>query len=103
MRALFSGISRGTESLVFRGAIPESEHLRMRAPFQGGTFPGPVKYGYANVGRVEAGPPALIGKEVFSLAPHQTLFDLPEGMAVPLPSFEHAVQYVRAVSATFWT
>jgi threonine dehydrogenase-like Zn-dependent dehydrogenase len=51
----------------------------------GGAFPFPVKYGYANVGRVEAGPPALIGKEVFSLAPHQTLFDLPEGMAVPLP------------------
>jgi threonine dehydrogenase-like Zn-dependent dehydrogenase len=56
----------------------------MRAPRMGGEFPFPVKYGYANVGRIEAGPSALVGKEVFSLSPHQTVFDLPEGMAVPL-------------------
>ena len=56
VRALYSGISRGTEALVFRGRVPPSEHERMRAPFQAGDFPAPVKYGYASVGVVEHGP-----------------------------------------------
>ena len=51
VRALYSGISRGTESLVFLGRVPASEHHRMRAPFQEGEFPAPIKYGYSNVGR----------------------------------------------------
>ena len=57
VRTLCSGISRGTEALVFRGGVPASQHAAMRAPFQEGDFPGPVKYGYLNVGVVEAGPP----------------------------------------------
>jgi len=85
VRTLYTALSRGTESLVAAGRVPESEHQRMRAPLMGGTFPFPVKYGYANVGRVEAGPSSLVGKDVFSLAPHQTLMDLPEGMVVLLP------------------
>src|SRR5258706_14795811 len=56
VRALFSGISRGTEALVFNGRVPVSEYARMRAPFQSGEFPGPVKYGYTSVGIVERGP-----------------------------------------------
>ena len=67
VRTLFSGVSRGTESLVFRGEVPPAEYIRMRAPFQGGDFPGPVKYGYTNVGVVEQGPAALVGKTVFCL------------------------------------
>ena len=59
VRTLYSGVSRGTESIVFRGGVPESQHQAMRAPFQEGDFPGPVKYGYLNVGVVEEGPPAL--------------------------------------------
>ena len=55
VRSLYSGVSRGTESLVFRGEVPESEYQRMRAPFQEGDFPGPVKYGYISVGVVEDG------------------------------------------------
>ena len=86
VHTFYSALSRGTESLVAAGRVPESEHQRMRAPFMGGAFPFPVKYGYANVGRVEAGPAGLVGKDVFSLSPHQTLIDLPEGMAVPLPA-----------------
>ena len=86
VRTLYTALSRGTESLVAAGRVPESEHQRMRAPFMGGAFPFPVKYGYANVGRVEAGPAGLVGKDVFSLSPHQTLIDLPEAMAVPLPA-----------------
>src|SRR5215471_3824950 len=74
VRALYSGVSRGTEALVFNGCVPESEYQRMRAPFQAGDFPGPVKYGYANVGCVERGPRALEGRAVFALYPHQTRY-----------------------------
>jgi threonine dehydrogenase-like Zn-dependent dehydrogenase len=77
VRALFSGVSRGTESLVFSGHIPPSEYQRMRAPFQEGEFPGPVKFGYSSVGLVEAGPSALLGRSVFCLYPHQTRYVVP--------------------------
>ena len=55
VRTLYSGVSRGTETLVFRGGVPPSQYQAMRAPFQDGEFPGPVKYGYLSVGMVEAG------------------------------------------------
>src|SRR6476661_10878215 len=61
VRTLRSAVSRGTEALVFRGGVPPSQYATMRAPFQEGDFPGPVKYGYLNVGVVEVGPPALAG------------------------------------------
>ena len=77
VRALYSAISRGTERLVLAGRVPESEFERMRAPFMGGAFPFPVKYGYATVGRVERGPPEWLDRLVFALHPHQTLFNLP--------------------------
>ena len=62
VRTLRSGVSRGTETLVFRGGVPPSQHDAMRAPFQEGDFPGPVKYGYLNVGAVEQGPRELRGR-----------------------------------------
>ncbi len=83
--ALFSGVSRGTETLVFRGKVPPSEHERMRAPNQAGAFPWPVKYGYSSVGRVREGAPELIGRAVFCLFPHQTAYVVPEPSVVPLP------------------
>jgi NADPH:quinone reductase-like Zn-dependent oxidoreductase len=86
VRTLVSGVSRGTESLVFAGRVPESEHARMRAPFQEGDFPFPVKYGYAAVGIVEDGEPELVGRAVFALYPHQTRFTLPAAAVTPLPS-----------------
>src|SRR5262245_49904488 len=67
VRTLYTGISRGTEALVFKGKVPRSEYERMRAPFQAGEFPAPVKYGYSNVGVVEQGPRALVGRRVFCL------------------------------------
>ena len=85
VRALYGALSRGTESLVAGGRVPESEYQRMRAPFMDGQFPFPVKYGYATVGRVEAGPAGMVGRTVFALYPHQTLFDVPAGAVVPLP------------------
>src|ERR1700760_3490383 len=63
VRTVRSGISRGTETLVFRGGVPPSQHARMRAPFQEGDFPGPVKYGYLNVGAVWDAAP-LVGDRV---------------------------------------
>ena len=77
MRTLHSAVSRGTELLVWRGEVPASEYGRMRAPFQAGDFPGPVKYGYNSVGVVEAGPPELLGRRVFCLYPHQTRYTVP--------------------------
>jgi len=85
VRTLYTGVSRGTESLVFSGAVPESERARMRAPFQAGEFPAPVKYGYCNVGQVESGPKNLLGCRVFSLFPHQTRFVVPVSALNPLP------------------
>jgi 2-desacetyl-2-hydroxyethyl bacteriochlorophyllide A dehydrogenase len=86
VRALYSGISRGTEALVFQGRVPPSEHRRMRAPFQAGDWPGAVKYGYANVGTVEQGPADLEGAGVFALFPHQSRYVLPAAAAHPLPA-----------------
>lgn len=85
IRALQSGISRGTEALVFAGRVPPSEWARMRAPFQSGDFPFPVKYGYASVGIIEAGPAGRVGERVFCLYPHQSRFVLPASAAIPVP------------------
>jgi hypothetical protein len=85
VRTLYSGISRGTEALVFGGHVPVSEYQRMRAPFQAGEFPAPVKYGYASVGRVEEGPRALQGRIVFVLYPHQTRYVVPAASVYVLP------------------
>lgn len=86
VRALYSGISRGTEALVFQGRVPESEWARMRAPFQEGEFSGPVKYGYCSVGLVECGPDDLKGRAVFVLHPHQTRYIVPASAVHALPA-----------------
>ena len=86
VRSLHSGISRGTETLVFRGQVPVSEYQRMRAPFQSGDFPAPVKYGYNSVGIVEAGPPELLGQAVFCLFPHQSRYVVPADAVHVLPA-----------------
>jgi threonine dehydrogenase-like Zn-dependent dehydrogenase len=98
VETLFSGISRGTESLVFRGEVPESEWKRMRCPLQEGSFPFPVKYGYAAVGLVTEGPHDLAGREVFVLHPHQRYFSAPQAMAIPLPDGVPAHRAVLAAN-----
>ncbi len=85
VRAHFGAISRGTEALVFAGRVPKSEYTRMRGPHMGGEFPYPVKYGYAVVGQVEAGPAELRGRMVFALHPHQDEFAVPHDAVAPLP------------------
>jgi len=103
VKALRSGVSRGTETLVFRGGVPSDQYAAMRAPHQEGDFPGPVKYGYLSVGVVEQGPPELLGQTVFCLHPHQTAYvvpaadvtvvpdDVPPGRAVLAGTVETAV------------
>jgi threonine dehydrogenase-like Zn-dependent dehydrogenase len=85
VRTLRSGISRGTETLVFRGGVPPSQYAAMRAPFQEGNFPGPVKYGYLSVGVVERGPADLRGRTIFCLYPHQTAYVVPAGAVTVVP------------------
>ena len=85
VRTLVSGVSRGTETLVFRGGVPQDQYRVMRAPFQEGDFPGPVKYGYLNVGTVEEGPAELCGRTVFCLYPHQTVYVVPAGAVTMVP------------------
>jgi 2-desacetyl-2-hydroxyethyl bacteriochlorophyllide A dehydrogenase len=108
VRAIYSGISRGTEALVFRGEVPPSQYHAMRAPFQEGEFPGPVKYGYASVGEVveDSTSSGLVGRTVFCLYPHQDVYcvpadqvaqvprDVPPGRAVLAANMETAVTIV---------
>ena len=96
VRTVCSAVSRGTEALVFRGGVPVSQHDAMRAPFQEGDFPGPVKYGYLNVGVVEEGPTGLRGRTVFCLYPHQTRYVVPAAAVTPVPA---SVPAARAVLA----
>ena len=96
VRTLHSGVSRGTETLVFRGGVPQSQWAVMRAPFQAGDFPAPVKYGYLSVGVVEQGPPELTGRTVFALHPHQTRYVVPAAAVTVVPD---GVPASRAVLA----
>ncbi|MDM0104504.1 zinc-binding alcohol dehydrogenase [Variovorax sp. J22R24] len=98
VRALHSGISRGTEMLVYRGEVPATEFDRMRAPFQEGDFPAPVKYGYASVGVVEEGAEALLGRTVFCLYPHQTRYVVPANALHLLPEGVPAARAVLAAN-----
>lgn len=90
VRTLASGVSRGTEALVFAGRVPASQHAAMRAPMMDGAFPFPVKYGYSAVGR------RTDGRRVFALHPHQSVFAVRAAMAIEVPD---AVPTHRAVLA----
>jgi threonine dehydrogenase-like Zn-dependent dehydrogenase len=90
IRTLASGVSRGTESLVFAGRVPASQYHAMRAPLMEGEFPFPVKYGYSAVGLCPE------GQRVFVLHPHQDCFLAPRAMCIPVP---HTVPTRRAVLA----
>ena len=82
VRTVRSGVSRGTETLVFRGGVPPGSSAADAGAVPGGRLPGPVKYGYLNVGAVEQGPPELRGRTVFCLYPHQTAYVVPAGAVI---------------------
>lgn len=96
VRTLHSAVSRGTEALVFRGGVPRDQYAVMRAPFQEGEFPGPVKYGYLSVGVVAQGPAEFLGRTVFCLYPHQRAYVVPAGSVHLVPD---GVPAARAVLA----
>jgi threonine dehydrogenase-like Zn-dependent dehydrogenase len=96
VRTVRSGVSRGTESRVLRGGVPEDLRASMRAPFQQGDFPAPVKYGYLSVGVVEAGEPGLVGRTVFALHPHQTAYVVPAEAVTVVPDDVPAERAVLA-------
>ena len=96
IEALASGISRGTESLVFQGRVPESQRQIMRAPHQVGEFTFPLKYGYSSVGVVVAGPGDWLGRRVFCLHPHQDRYVVSRRAVVSVPA---TVSDERAVLA----
>jgi threonine dehydrogenase-like Zn-dependent dehydrogenase len=98
VRTLFSAVSRGTEALVFNGCVPESDYRRMRAPFQAGDFPGPVKYGYVNVGRIVDGPDGLAGRTAFCLHPHQQRYVVPVDALYLVPETVPASRAVLAAN-----
>ena len=98
VEASFGAISRGTEALVAAGGVPRSEYERMRCPLQSGAFPFPVKYGYATVGTVRAGPRERIGETVFCLHPHQDRYVAPSAMAIAVPDCVPARRAVLAAN-----
>lgn len=98
IETVYSGVSRGSESLVHQGRVPISQFETMRAPFQDGSFPGPVKYGYANVGRVVSGPDAMARRTVFCLYPHQTAYVVPLDAAIAVPDEVPAARAVLAAN-----
>ena len=57
-----------------------------------------MKYGYVNVGVVEAGPEALLGREVFCLYPHQDRYVVPADAVTPLPAGLPAARAVLAAN-----
>src|SRR5579884_251393 len=88
VRSLYSGISQGTEMLVYRGEVPADTALDL--PTLEGSFGFPVKYGYAGVGCVaEVGGEVTavrVGDRVFVHHPHQSEYVVPAKLAVPLPA-----------------
>jgi len=98
VRARYSALSRGSEALVYRGEVPPSQYQAMRAPFQEGDFPAPVKYGYINVGLVTEGPESLVGQTVFCLYPHQREYVVPREAVVPVPEGVPAERAVLAAN-----
>jgi threonine dehydrogenase-like Zn-dependent dehydrogenase len=85
IRTLCSGISGGTERLVYRGEIPADMALDDTIDALGGTFSYPFAYGYACVGEV-----ADTGQTVFAFHPHQDVFTARTGDLIPLPVIDPA-------------
>src|ERR671922_168518 len=79
VRTMCSGISGGTERLVYRGEVPADMALDDTIDALGGTFSYPFAYGYACVGEV-----AESGQRVFAFHPHQDVFTAQAGELVPL-------------------
>jgi 2-desacetyl-2-hydroxyethyl bacteriochlorophyllide A dehydrogenase len=87
VRAVLSGLSHGTERLVYRGEVDPS--LPLDLPSLAGGYGFPVKYGYASAGRVVAAgrevESAREGDLVFALHPHQDEYVVDASLAHRIP------------------
>jgi 2-desacetyl-2-hydroxyethyl bacteriochlorophyllide A dehydrogenase len=110
VKTLFSGISPGTEMLVYRNQFPAEVAIDASIHSLAGAFHYPLKYGYAAVGQtVETG--SRVSKEwsdrlVFAFHPHEShflagpeeLLPVPPGispeLATMLPNMETAVNFM---------
>ena len=105
-----SGISAGTELLLYRGQLPGGTILDEALPSLSGKVDYPLAYGYAVIGRVVAqgtGVGDLLGRRVFAFETHRSAFlarpeelqlvpeDVPSESAVLLPTVETAVGLVH--------
>ena len=86
VKTLFSGISYGTEKLVYSGKVPKSQRNLMKCPYQEGDFGNDIKYGYINVGKVVDGDKSYLGNNIFSLYPHQDFYKIPSNEALIVPT-----------------
>lgn len=110
VETVVSGISAGTEMLLYRGEMPPGMAADSAIEALQGELRYPLKYGYAAVGRVAAVGAAVerawLGRLVLAFHPHESHFAarpdqwmaLPEGIsaesATLLPNLETAVSLV---------
>jgi threonine dehydrogenase-like Zn-dependent dehydrogenase len=85
VRTVCSGISGGTERLVYRGEVPAEFALDDTIDALTGTFSYPFAYGYACVGEVPES-----GQAVFAFHPHQDVFAARASELIPLPGIDPA-------------
>ncbi len=93
VRTFYSGISGGTERLVFRGDIPQDMTLDDTITALSGSFCYPFPYGYACAGQVDGQDGA-----VFAFHPHQDVFTVAATDLVPVLAIRSA-----AVTLSRWS
>tara|TARA_B100001113_G_scaffold7774_1_gene6337 strand:- start:2368 stop:3336 length:969 start_codon:yes stop_codon:yes gene_type:complete len=85
VKAHYSGISYGTEKIVFDSHVPTNQYKFMRAPHQVGEFNKEVKYGYLSVGKVIDGPNDMLNKMVYTMFPHQSIYVIKSTLVTLIP------------------
>lgn len=84
-----SGISAGTEMLIYRGLAPRGLPADDVLPGLSGRLAFPLHYGYACVGRVAALGPGVaeswLGRRAFAFQPHASRFLSPVSDLLPVP------------------
>jgi 2-desacetyl-2-hydroxyethyl bacteriochlorophyllide A dehydrogenase len=89
VKARISGISSGTELLVYRGRFPTSLPVDAAIPALARPFGYPLAYGYASVGQVvKVGRSAkkdLLDRSVFCFHPHESHYTIHQNQLILLP------------------
>ena len=85
VRALRSGVSRGTETLVFRGGVPADQYARDARAVPGRRLPRPGEVRLPERRRRRGGTGRAHGRDVFCLYPHQTAYVVPAAAVTVVP------------------